>query len=722
MAAPASTLFLRDRWGRYWGLGDAGDFRFAPDRQALELAGAGEGAAVLRHAASGLALALADGRPCAARAGAPLAYFVDMDGGAALRFPSGAFLSSDRASGAPRAGRLGRERLYFEEATAPPCARLAWPMRCTLADARTGVHLSEAGGKLAAAAEAACCAEEFLLDLPGAAAAGAPLEASLWSADAARLASVDVDDGQVLFRDQHGCMGAETFCLHIHAGNEVSLTCAAPPGDDEGAAAALVQAPPGARCLAGAKPSRHELRLAGGHDALLVTAHGALVGACAATGRPRAAPLARGGDERAAAHAAAWRLEHHGGCVYSLRHAASGGQLLMDAAGAPRVRDPAAERLAFPDARGLFRLELAVAEAAGAGGAAARAVGFAVLSLARFGGRQLMLSALPDGRLAAVRAAPPSRWELFAVADAEAVLGSSLRPLLRLPCAGGASAPAPPAPAPAPAAPAAIRRSSSMQALPPVAASPPAAASPLSRIAEGAPFHGAEAAAAECAAGGGLRRRCASEPALADLHRRAPPPSLAGLRAPERRAAGWGVRSAAPLAEQACRRLVGLVRAAAAAPPDAPGSAAAELRERVCAHVPRELAARITAEADLLAAPPPRTKLSWVAARKAGEHAPLWAVPALAAAAALPAEEFTEAALCACCEARSGWLLPMDPELNPRHHEYLRHQERLAFGRRPRRRRGGGGAGVDPVTAGLRVAKHGVLLWAAVRCVAVFLA
>jgi hypothetical protein len=59
-------------------------------------------------------------------------------------------------------------------------------------------------------------------------------------------------------------------------------------------------------------------------------------------------------------------------------------------------------------------------------------------------------------------------------------------------------------------------------------------------------------------------------------------------------------------------------------------------------------------------------------------------------------------------------LLPLDPYVNTRHHDFLAAMERRARGGRRRRRRGGSRG--DAVTCVLTLAKNGVLLWGALRC------
>ena len=324
--------------------------------------------------------------------------------------------------------------------------------------------------------QVACCSEEFLLALGEA----APLAASsttlfaphssVWTADGKCLLSHDAGTGQLVLAPQHGCTGGERFTLQLSdsgklgllaeraQGEEVLLPAADAPccsgangGSDAGSScgsprrAAGPEAPAPVPVVAqrhgvlaacaggGTKPSKFDLELASHRPTLLLTAHGHLLGCqgqassrpCGilppASASPGAAPAA------AAAGASAWLLHHHGDCVYSLRHAASGRQLYVDDLGAPcldppTLRGSGGRRVVYPDERLLFWVEpgWATPEAAGGNGAAAgpACFGVSLRSVHRVGGKHLYLSALPDGLVTTIYAAGrPSRWELFAAAD-----------------------------------------------------------------------------------------------------------------------------------------------------------------------------------------------------------------------------------------------------------------------------------------------------------------
>jgi hypothetical protein len=407
----------------------------------------------------------------------------------ALRLPTGAFLCSD-ASGAlgAVAGHLRPDKqaklFRLEEMGVPAYALASWPVRCCLSN-QEGVYMSASMGKLVALAEVACCAEELVVDLQGAAraeAGGAAAPAQIWGANQTRLASVERLSGQVLFQPQHCGLGGEDFTAHMLPGNQLALRQTAP----DGSAAGVVCSWPAVRCLPGAKPSTLCLELARARDALIITAHGHLLGARLSqlSGRLHAA-AACGAAGAPQLRAAAWQFESHGDAKYSIHHAASGRQLYVDAYGALSI--DGARHVTYPDPCTLFVVELTTwtpAPTAGAaqhepqteqGGSApspgfvtlgegACIAGFTICTAARFRGQRLMLSALPDGRITTVHASgSPNRWELFQVADLEAATGSSLQPLRRLPQ---------PTPAAVPAAGGLLRRSSSTQGLSALPATP----------------------------------------------------------------------------------------------------------------------------------------------------------------------------------------------------------------------------------------------------------
>ena len=65
--------------------------------------------------------------------------------------------------------------------------------------------------------------------------------------------------------------------------------------------------------------------------------------------------------------------------------------------------------------------------------------------------------------------------------------------------------------------------------------------------------------------------------------------------------------------------------------------------------------------------------------------------------------------VCTACQGSSGLLLPLDPEINPRHHHFLQAMERRQFGRL--RRRNGGRGPPDAMVTGLQVVKNGLVFF-----------
>lgn len=134
--------------------------------------------------------------------------------------------------------------------------------------------------------------------------------------------------------------------------------------------------------------------------------------------------------------------------------------------------------------------------------------------------------------------------------------------------------------------------------------------------------------------------------------------------------------------------------------------------------LPTEVAACIASELHLLATAPQPTKLSYRQVAKAQESgsAPAWAEKFVHAGVAeeLLAEDTLESSLCTHCQGASGLLLPLDPYINPRHHDFLAAMERRLRGG-GRRRRGRMG---DVWLQGLQMAKHSVIFFGLVRCMA----
>jgi len=72
--------------------------------------------------------------------------------------------------------------------------------------------------------------------------------------------------------------------------------------------------------------------------------------------------------------------------------------------------------------------------------------------------------------------------------------------------------------------------------------------------------------------------------------------------------------------------------------------------------------------------------------------------------------EKEESFICKECQAGSGILKPLDPEINPQHHLFLRTQERLQFGgvRRRRRRSPATGSGESGIVT---LSKRLLIIW-----------
>lgn len=361
---------------------------------------------------------------------------------------------------------------------------------------------------------------------------GGSLEApacQLWAGHGRQLLSTEPLTGQVLLTPQHACTGHERFTLQLSSAGEVRLlaemaiaaggscssvgsketvTCGASAGlasrdrlcgasssalvpvvAQQGMLLAPASEDRGVGASAAAKPAAFALELASAKPSLLLTAHGHLVScppaAAGGSARPagvlpraqRAAGAAGAaapgggappGPSPAAVERCAWVVHHHGGSVYSLRHAPTGQALYICEDGAPCL-DPPGGRIVHPDERLLFWVEPgwvtlpADGGGGGRGGAAElgnapqsevsgfvqpspsshrcgsssagpgcqgsratsgchggclTAAGFSLRSVRRVGGRHVRLCALPDGLLTTVHATgPPSRWELFQVAD-----------------------------------------------------------------------------------------------------------------------------------------------------------------------------------------------------------------------------------------------------------------------------------------------------------------
>jgi hypothetical protein len=445
---------------------------------------------------------------------------------------------------------------------------------------------------------------------------------SLWNSNATHLASLEPSTSQIIMQSQHACTGREDFKLHLYSNNEIMLTqhreinsstgptttttpCINMINKEETVESALVCRWPSVKCIRGEKPTKIVLELASS-PCFVITAHGHLLGflpsssSLDSTGTLMSTSLSSNGKIASPfgqANTQGWQFEHHGDSTYTIRNIASKKLLYVTEAGALKIdgNEPL-----FPDSRILFNVELAWTkiENRGAGhetlfedsehregeetpAAAARPSGqhldgFTIKTVFKLEGKQLCLTALPDGRIGTCyRKSQPSRWELFALADREAVVKSSAQPLLRLPAFREEDAAKQQQQSST-----SIRRTSSCQAIMkniPVSGSSMLSTSPstLPGILEQAAFK--DESDADDGSGdemnqqlrGSLNRgtpsmrgrRCASESALSHLqgnnnnNTTKEPTWLADLRKTPVQASGWDVRSAASMQEQSCHSL-----------------------------------------------------------------------------------------------------------------------------------------------------------------------
>jgi hypothetical protein len=690
--------------------------------------------------------------------------------GLAFRLPTGSFISSTpEGDVASLSGPLRNDRackLFTPlEAAVPLHAAHRWPLRCSL-NTNGGVYVSNCRGKAAVNADTACCSEQFLLDLPPMATTGLRgLEARtegcmLWTCDGTHLASGNLATGQVLFRSQHSCVGSEQWEAQLLPGNYISFT---QPGQKEKSPAASMTCEwPKVELAYDAKPTALSLEISNGDSpALILSAHGKLVSAvrpCGARGPGKLQCI----DVGPGLDAACWELNHCGDGLYTICHTTTGEMLHVLSDGGLALRRPEDMLQPFPHVSTMFMIELSWAEvpAADIGAAAAAAgfvsedflvttdddvvLGFTIRTAMRVDGRHLCLSCLPDGRISTSYAASrPSRWDLFTIADKQAVLQSPLKPLDRL-----AAQASPPTDEHAVHA---LRRSSSCQAslqsrshehngLPDehvVLTTTPRRQhreNSLPNISEHVESKHAEnddnegcnflkAAEWDLQTHLTRERRCMSDSMLTDLRRHPPstPKWLAAARQPPSVPSGWGIISAATVQEQACHIICVEAVLNFSCHLSCEDNVGQSLVEFLSDTLPEEVLGRVLAEASLLTSPAEPTKLSYRHLLKAaaGGHAPVWAeqfVPDVYddVEDALP-EELAESFICVSCRGITGTMLPMDAAVNPLHHRFLNEMERQRFGgvrrRRQHHRRQG-----DGILAGLRLAKNTLIFLGAVRC------
>ena len=534
----------------------------------------------------------------------------------------------------------------LREIAAPSYALDNWPVRCHL-KTHDGLYLSNTAGKLSTNAEVHCCSEELILDLSGQVTIvgnNAIADSCLWSSNATRVASVEPSTKQLTFQSQHSCFGREAFNLQFHHSNELTLTqqTAAAGGGNDGNAetAGLVCKWPSVRCTQGVKPTKLTLEIAS-KPVFLITAHGGF--AAASNSHPSSAvvctlPRQTMNPSAEDLSLASWQFEHRGDNLYTIQHLGTKNLLYVGHAGTLRMDG---NQPHFPDFRLLFSIQIAWtkfdgSKKEGEESAQQSTAGFLIKSAFKLNGKQLCLSALPDGRIATCYIkAQPSRWELFAVADTDAVLNSGAKPISRLPLRPTAT----------PAVPA-MRRSSSCNAMPGripssssfFSTSPPTAlpgiledsdeetCSEQDTMSEISSFAAPGAPALTPPFGAPLRgRRCASESALTQLHSSGiieEPKWLAALLRIPPRPAGWNIRSGATMQAQSCQALCSeALRNAEDFPDENPAD-----KIEAAGPLPEDVKCRILNNLKELTMAPEPAKLSYPHVAKAVAHgtAPEW--------------------------------------------------------------------------------------------------
>jgi len=621
--------------------------------------------------------------------------------GVAFRLPTGAFLASHRSSGDLTAlrGPLRQDKALklftiVDVAVPQPHSLLSWPVRCHLLTQQDGLYISTVTGKLAANAEVPCCSEELIINLGGRVApshgAAAVGRCSLWNSNATHLASLEPFTSHLIMQPQHACTGREDFKLHLYKYNEVVLTqektdsaaalatctntCTktCTKNDKKGTAETnIVCRRPSVKCISGEKPTKLIVELAS-RPCFIITAHGHLIGSSSDAGTLAAASFAGETDAtNKRINAQCWQFEHHGDSIYSIKNTAANKLLYVTGAGALKLdgNEPL-----FPDSRILFHVELAWTKIESRGGShvgsslsgssqkvvnsqreqpeamtssGQHLAGFTIKPIFRLDGKQLCLTALPDGRIGTCyRKSQPSRWELFALADKEAVLQSSAQPLSRLPAFQDE----------VPQQSSMMRRSTSCQAImktPAVGGSSlmlSTSPSTLPGILEQAAFEYRKVGelsddsnedddtrgklAREISSMRG--RRCASESTLSRLRGNSramtqEPTWLADLRKTQTQPSGWDVRSAATMQEQSCYTLcaAALSDFCCTLDPQSPKDLNSMHPEDLIASaesLPDEVRHRVMKRLTFLTTPPAAAKLSFQHLSKAAKHgnAPEW--------------------------------------------------------------------------------------------------
>lgn len=543
--------------------------------------------------------------------------------------------------------------------------------------------MSDTCGKLTCNTTVACCQEQFLLDVPysysGAKRADTLLTSFLWTGDGRRLITLDEMTHQLLVADQHSCKGRELLSFSIKPNQQLLLNHFT--------------------VFDGAvrhRPSTNlplSMELASGKGVYITTAHGNVLD-CRG-GMPCCIPhitsSSSGGHGREM-----WELCYHGDGLYSLQHVGTQRHLYVDSDGV--VCLDGNMQATFPDPRVLFHIELKMISIPDTPEVA---WGFSIQTHMKFDGRQLVLSAQPGGLLITVDSqAKHDRWELFSFLDIESLSTPQGAQLLEtfLPSAENSDCVS--------QTKGGLRRAVSLSMM-----APPSTKTCILKAS-----HNSLPGILEEELINSAWRRCSSEPVLSELDRRSQTPAkgLAELRrAAPRRPVGWGISSAATLQDLACQQLCTFFiygdvyhKGSTKAVPQA-------ARDRLMAlGVPDELAIAVQTHLKHVLRRPRSKKVLLREVQKHAEHAGEKIAPWIQ-------ERIDEAAesglppgvghLCGECKAL---VVPMQATVNPKHHAYLRAQQRRMFGR------GAGGDGGDPIIASLKLAKYVVGFYGMARCVA----
>lgn len=235
---------------------------------------------------------------------------------------------------------------------------------------------------------------------------------------------------------------------------------------------------------------------------------------------------------------------------------------------------------------------------------------------------------------------------------------------------------------------------------------------------------------------------------IQELHDKKPK-FLAELRHPPQRAFGWGIKSAASVQDIACtawstNALIQHTMVSTLAcqeinqqhdNPTCDHQPVSEVPNKVLdvsslrKSLPDEISDCLGRELELLSTQRESTKLSFKQLHKASmqsndSNIPSWAESYVMSDAIIDddmlPEELAESYLCTNCQGSGGLLLPLDPDINPRHHRFLQAMGRRQFGGVRRRRRRGGAQMPDLVSLVLNMTKNGLIFLGLVKCMLSF--